>query len=108
MGLQRLGALIFMYAVARRVDWSTIPPSATAAGSLAPQRHGRRVWSVAIMMIVDSTKRSWTRAVLRAAVWCAAVLPAAFSLAACSGAAQSGPQAAPPEAPAQAVPHIDR
>jgi CubicO group peptidase (beta-lactamase class C family) len=68
------------------------------------------------MTIVDSTKRSWARAisaaVLRAgvlpvAVLPAAVWPAALSLTACSGAAQSGPPAAPAQAP-QAAPRIDR
>jgi CubicO group peptidase (beta-lactamase class C family) len=68
------------------------------------------------MKIVDSTKRSWARAIA-AAMLPAAVLPAALSLAACSGAAQSGPQAVPPpavtpevtpEVPPQAAPHVDR
>jgi CubicO group peptidase (beta-lactamase class C family) len=54
------------------------------------------------MKLVDSTNRSWARAIV-AAVLRAGVLPAALSLAACSGAARSGPQAAPALAATPAV-----
>jgi CubicO group peptidase (beta-lactamase class C family) len=56
-----------------------------------------------VMKIINSTKRSWARAIA-AAVLSAGGLPAALSLAACSGATQSGPQAALPAGSPEVAP----